>query len=326
LDVFAPGNDKEITMADLSLFDLTGKKALVTGSAVGIGRACAVALATAGADVAVVDIDEETAPKTVDRIKALGRDSIFVKCDVTDKSQVQAMAGEVVERFGRLDIGINNAGIAILGADEELDQDDWDKVIAVNLTGAFLCAQAEAQQMIEQSPTEGKIINIASMSATIANCNASYDASKAGIVHMTKTLAAEWGRFNINVNCISPSYVLTPMHASTPTVVRQRIRELTPLGHVERPEDLHGAVIFLASAASDYVTGHDLMVDGGHTLNAWLVPLSMTVPPRVSPEQEIVQLKSDLDDLGIDYDADGINPDVHPEIADVFKAAFGIGD
>jgi len=116
------------------------------------------------------------------------------------------------------------------------------------------------------------------------------------------------------------------MHASTPTVVRQRIRELTPLGHVERPEDLYGAVIFLASAASNYVTGHDLMVDGGHTLNAWLVPLSMSVPPRISPAQEIVQLKHDLDAMGIDYDADGINPDLHPEIADVFKAAFGLGD
>lgn len=232
----------------------------------------------------------------------------------------------VVGRFGRLDIGVNNAGIAILGADEEIDEASWDKVIAVNLTGEFLCAQAEARQLISQSPTEGKIINIASMSATIANCNASYDASKAGVVHMTKTLAAEWGRFNINVNCISPSYVLTPMHASTPVPVRQRIRELTPLGHVERPDDLHGAVIFLASAASNYVTGHDLMVDGGHTLNAWLVPLSMAVPPRVSPDQETVQMKHDLDVMGIEYDQDGINPTVHPEIADVFKAAFGLDD
>ena len=313
-------------MPDLSLFDLTGKKALVTGGAVGIGRACAVALAGAGADVAIIDIDEETGPKTADEIKAMGRDSLFVPCDVTSKAQVQDMVKAVVAAFGRLDIGVNNAGIAILGADEELDQADWDKVIAVNLTGVFLCAQAEAQQMIRQQPTEGKIINTASMSATIANCNASYDASKAGIVHMTKTLAAEWGRFNINVNCISPSYVLTPMHASTPTVVRQRIRELTPLGHVERPEDLYGAVVFLASAASNYVTGHDLMVDGGHTLNAWLVPLGRAVPPRVDPEQEVVQMKHDLDALGISYDADGINPDVHPEIADVFKAAFGLGE
>jgi len=311
-------------MADLSLFDLTGKKALVTGAAVGIGRGCAVALARAGADVAIVDLDAQAGPKTADEVRALGRDSLFVACDVTKRDQVQEMVGRVVEQFGRLDVAVNNAGIGILGADEEVPQEDWDKVIAVNLTGVFLCAQAEARQMIRQTPTEGKIINMASMSATICNCNASYNASKAGVVQMTRMLAAEWGRFNINVNCLSPSYVLSPMHASTPVVVRERIRELTPLGHVERPEDLHGAVIFLASAASNYVTGHDLVVDGGHTLNAWLVPLTRGVPPRVGPDEETVQLKHDLDLLGYPYDADGINPDVHPEIADAFKAAFGL--
>ncbi len=313
-------------MADLSLFDLTGKRALVTGAAVGIGRGCALALAKAGADVAITDVDEPTGRKTAEEIKGLGRESLFVPCDVTVKDQVQAMVREVAERFGGLDIGVNNAGIGILGADEELEQPDWDKVIAVNLTGTYLCAQAEAQQFLRQAPIDGKVINIASMSATICNCNASYNASKAGVVQMTRMLAAEWGRFNINVNCISPSYLLTPMHASTPVVVRERIRELTPLGHVERPEDLFGAVIFLASGASNYVTGHDLMVDGGHTLNAWLTPLTRAVPPRVSPEEEIVQLKHDLDALGYEYDADGINPDVHPEIAGAFKAAFGIED
>ena len=313
-------------MADLSLFDLTGKKALVTGGAVGIGRGCALALARAGADVAIVDIDGKTGPKTAEEIQAGGRDALFVHCDVTQKDQVQSTVGRVVEHFGRLDIGINNAGIGILGADEDLEQADWDKVIAVNLTGTFLCAQAEAQQFLRQEPIEGKIVNIASMSATISNCNASYNASKAGVVQMTKMLAAEWGRYNVNVNCISPSYLLTPMHASTPVVVRQRIRELTPLGHVERPEDLFGAVIFLASAASNFVTGHDLMVDGGHTLNAWLTPLGRAVPPRVSPQQETVQLKHDLDALGYSYDADGVNPDVHPEVAGAFKAAFGMED
>lgn len=313
-------------MSDLSLFDLSGRKALVTGGAVGIGRACATALAKAGADVAIADIDPKIGEATAKELCGMGRDSFYVKCNVTDRAQVQAMVAAVVARFGRLDIAVNNAGIAILGADEEIPQNEWDKVIAVNLTGTFLCAQAEAQQMIRQQPTEGKIINIASMSATIANCNASYDASKAGVVHMTKTLAAEWGRFNINVNCLSPSYVLTPMHASTPLVARQRIRELTPLGHVERPEDLYGAVIFLASAASNYVTGHDLMVDGGHTLNAWLAPLGRAVPPRVSPQQEVVQMKHDLDTMGVRYDKDGINPGLHPEIAKAFKGMFGVKD
>jgi NAD(P)-dependent dehydrogenase (short-subunit alcohol dehydrogenase family) len=313
-------------MADLSLFDLTGKKGLVTGAAVGIGRACAVALARAGADLAIADLNEQAGAKTAAEIRALGRDAIFVRCDVTERDQVQLMVRRVAEHFGRLDVAVNNAGIGILGADEELAQEAWDKVIAVNLTGTFLCAQAEAQQMIRQQPTAGKIINIASMSATISNCNASYNSSKAGVVQMTRMLAAEWGRYNINVNCISPSYVLTPMHASTPLVVRQRIRELTPLGHVERPEDLYGAVMFLASAAANYVTGLDLVVDGGHTLNAWLTPLSRAVPPRVSPAEETVQLKHDLGVLGLPYDADGINPDLHPEIANAFKAGFGIKD
>ena len=313
-------------MKAMTLFDLTGKKALVTGGSIGIGRGFALALAQAGADVAIVARNEIAGNSVVDEIKSMGRDSLFVKCDVAAKEQVQAMVQKIVKQFGRLDIGVNNAGIAILGADEEIDQNSWDKVIAVNLTGIFLCAQAEAQQMIKQSPPGGKIINMASMSATIANCNASYDASKAGIVHMTKTLAAEWGQYNINVNSISPSYVLTPMHASTPVIVRDQIRKLTPLGYVQRPEDLYGPVVFLASDASNYVTGHDLMVDGGHTLNAWLTPLSRSVPPRVSPEQEAVQLKHDLDVLKIAYDKDGINPDVHPEIADAFKAAFGLKD
>ncbi len=274
--------------------------------------------------MAIVDLDAKTGPKTAEEIKAIGRDSLFVPCDVTQKDQVQAMVARVVEQFGRLDIGINNAGIGILGADEDLEQADWDKVIAVNQTGVFLCCQAEAQQFLRQKPIEGKIINTASMSATICNCNASYNSSKAAVVQMTRMLAAEWGQYNINVNCVSPSYLLTPMHASTPVVVRERIRELTPMGYVERPEDLFGAVMFLASAASDYVTGLDLVVDGGHTLNAWLTPLGRSVPPRVNPQQEIVQLKHDLDALGFDYDADGINPDVHPEVAGAFKAAFGM--
>jgi len=308
---------------NLDMFGLAGKKALVTGGSVGIGKACATALAMAGADVAIADIDEPTGEKTAEGIRQMGVNCIFVKCDVTSKDQVQAMVAKVVEEFGRLDIGVNNAGIAILGGDEALDQAAWDKVIAVNLTGAWLCAQAEAQQMIKQGDG-GKIINTASMSARIANCNASYDASKAGIVHMTKTLAAEWGRFNINVNCFSPSYLLTPMHASTPLEARECIRNLTPMGHMERPEDLYGTIIFLASAASNYVTGHDLLVDGGHTLNAWLVPLGREVPPRVSPEEEVVQLKKDLDAMGVQYDENGINEDLHPEIADAFKGMLGL--
>jgi hypothetical protein len=170
----------------------------------------------------------------------------------------------------------------------------------------------------------GKIINTASMSARIANCNASYDGSKGGVVEMTRALAAQWGRHNINVNCISPSYILSPMHASTPVEVRERIRSLTPMGYMERPEDLAGPLVFLASDASNYVTGVDLLVDGGHTLNAWLTPLGRDVPPRVSPEEEIQSLVHDMNALEVPINEDGINFDYHPEIANAYKAAFGI--
>jgi len=308
----------------MNLFDLTGKKALVTGAAVGIGRGYAVALAQAGADVAVVDLDEKTGRKTAEEIRSFGRNSLFVRCDVTKKEQVDAMVAAVVKTFGRLDIGVNNAGIGILGGDENFSLDDWNKVIGVNLTGMYLCAQAEARQFMKQNPVGGKIINTASMSARICNCNASYNASKGGVVEMTRMLAAEWGAYNINVNCISPSYILSPMHASTPLEVRARIRELTPLGYVQRPEDLYGPVVFLASEASNYVTGLDLLVDGGHTLNAWLTPLGRAALPRVSPEQETVQLKHDLTAMELPFDENGINESLHPEIADAFKTAFGL--
>lgn len=138
-----------------SLFDLSGKTALVTGGTVGIGRGYALALAAAGADVAIVDIDDKVGPLTAAEIQGLGRDSFYHHCDVTRSEQVQAMVDAVVARFGRLDITVNNAGIAILGADETLQQKDWDKVIAVNLTGAFLCCQAEARQPVTEAAHSG---------------------------------------------------------------------------------------------------------------------------------------------------------------------------
>lgn len=311
------------------MFDLTGKNAWVTGASVGIGRAYAMALAKAGANVAVVDIDDRTGEKTAVEIRSLGVKSLFIHCDVTSKEQVEAMADKVVEQFGRLDIVVNNAGIGILGPDEDYPLKSWEKVIGVNLTGAWLCCTAAARKFIEQNKTDekprgGKIINTASMSARIANCNASYDGSKGGVVEMTRTLAAEWGQYNINVNCISPSYILSPMHASTPVQVRERIRSLTPLGYMERPEDLAGPVVFLASEASNYVTGIDLLVDGGHTLNAWLTPLGRSVAPRISPEEEIQSLVHDMNALEVPCDENGINFDYHPEIANAYKAAFGI--
>ena len=303
-----------------NLFDLTGRKALVTGASGGIGKGYAHALASAGADVAILCRNADAGAKVAAELtETFGVDSFFQACDVSQESSVDEAVAAVVERFGRLDIGVNNAGIGILGGDADYSLDDWNKVIGVNLTGMWLCARAEGRVFIKQG-TGGKIVNTASMSARISNCNVAYNASKAAVVQMTKMLAAEWGAYNINVNSISPSYLLSPMHASTPLEIRQKIRELTPLGYVQRPEDLYGPIIFLASDASNYVTGHDLLVDGGHTLNVWMAPLQRAVPPRVSPAEESAQLKKDLAMLGVSCDDDGINVDLHPEIADSYRA------
>jgi NAD(P)-dependent dehydrogenase (short-subunit alcohol dehydrogenase family) len=205
-------------VSDLSLFDLTGKNALVTGGAVGLGRASATALAMGGANVAIVDLNEAVGLKTAESLKRFGVEAFFIRCDVADRAQVQEMTKKVVERFGRLDIGLNNAGFAIArGGSESLAQGDWDRVMGVNLSGVFLCAQAQSQYMVQQSPTEGKIINTASIYGLIAGGNCAYNAAKAGVIHLTRTLAMEWGRFNINVNCISPSWVLTHI---TPRILR----------------------------------------------------------------------------------------------------------
>lgn len=293
-------------MVDLSLFDLSGKKALVTGGAVGVGRACAVALAMGGAEVAIVGRNEDIGNRTAASIRDTGRDAIFVRCDVTESSQVDAMIEAVVSRFGRLDIAVNNAGVFRPGTDHTHSKEDWDQVIAVNLTGTWLCSRAEMRQMIRQNPTEGKIINIASLAGSVAGISASYGASKAGVVHLTRVLAARWGRYNINVNSVSPGYILAGVGANRSLEERQRLRDLTPLGHVQRLEDLYGAILFLASRASDYVTGQDLVVDGGHALGTWLVPLERTVPPRIDPAAEVIGLKRDLVAQGVAHDANGI--------------------
>lgn len=289
----------------LDLFQLDGRKALVTGGSQGIGRGYALAMAGAGADVAIVDFNERMGINTVNEVKSFGRESFFVHCDVTARDQVFNMVETVIEEFGRIDIGVNNAGIYIEGEEEDYSMDAWERVVSVNLNSIFSCAQAEARQMIRQG-NGGKIINTASMSGLIANGTTSYNAAKAGVIHLTKSLAAKWGKYNINVNCISPSYVMSPMNAATPKELRNRIRDLHPIGYLQRPEDLYGSIVFLASNASDYITGINLLVDGGHTTNVWLEPLERVLSPRVSSEQEVLQLKHDLDILGIEYDEDAV--------------------
>jgi NAD(P)-dependent dehydrogenase (short-subunit alcohol dehydrogenase family) len=271
-----------------SLFDLHGKTALVTGGATGIGRECALALGMAGASVAIAGRREELGRETIAALRRKGCDAIFVRCDVTQAEQVAAMVATVARHFGRLDIAVNNAGTFRGGRDEEQSEADWAHVVGINLTGAWLCAQAEMKQMIRQTPTEGKIINIASIMAHLGHSNAAYDASKAGLIRMTKTLAAQWGRYNINVNSISPGYVIESLGITRSETEQQWLRSATPLGYAQTLADLRGPVVFLASKASDYITGQDIIVDGGYTLSKPIMmrPFERDVPPRVSPARE----------------------------------------
>ncbi|WP_157994647.1 SDR family NAD(P)-dependent oxidoreductase [Peristeroidobacter agariperforans] len=267
------------------LFDVSGRKALVTGGAIGVGRACAVALASSGVDVALAGRNAERGERTCESLRQMGVDSFFIKCDVADPRQIHEMQAEVARRFGRLDIAVNNAGGGIAQSALEMDSVHWDQMIDINLAGVFWCAQAQAKQMMGQEPCGGKIINIASMYGRIAAGNCAYNASKAAVIHLTRTLAVEWGSYNINVNCISPGWMLTHGNPVDPEW-RARMREVTPMGSLIPYSAMYGAVLFLASAASDLVTGLDLLVDGGHTLSTYLHPLHRAVPARISPKQE----------------------------------------
>ena len=295
-------------MSVLDLFKLDGKAALVTGAGQGIGRVYALALAEAGADVAVADLNDHTGRLVAQEIAALGRRSAFVTADVTKTDEVEAMVAAAEREFGRLDIAVNNAWAGgrylVTPPAEEFPVEDWDFTMNLALRAIFLCCKAEARVMRKRG--RGKIVNMASMSASIANAGIAYCSAKAGVVMLTKRLAAEWGKYNINVNCISPSYTLSPARRRDPQQNRDHIRSLHPMGWHERPEALCGTLVYLASDASNYVTGRDILVDGGHTLNVWLAPLSRTTPPLVSREEEIRSLTHDLDVLGIPRDDKGV--------------------
>lgn len=295
-------------MGVLDLFKLDGKVALVTGAGQGIGRAYALALAEAGADVAVADLNERTGRHVADEIGALGRRSLFVQTDVMKTEEVETMVAATEAALGGLDIAVNNAWaggrFATPAPAEEFPLEEWDFILNLALRAIFVCCKAEARIMKKKG--RGKIINMASMSARIANAAVAYCAAKAGVVMLSKRLAAEWGKYNINVNCISPSYTLSPARRKDPQENRNLIRSLHPMGWHERPDDLCGTLLYLASDASNYVTGLDVLVDGGHTLNVWLHPLTRVVPPPVSPEEETRSLMHDLEILGIPHDAKGV--------------------
>jgi NAD(P)-dependent dehydrogenase (short-subunit alcohol dehydrogenase family) len=254
----------------LERFRLDGRTALVTGGGQGIGRGFAHALGEAGAAVAVVDLVSARAEETAHELAQKGIDALALTADVTRPDQVQAMMDRVIEKWGALTIGVNNAGIGLWADSESMPLAEWQRVLDVNLTAVFLCAQAQARAMLAAG--YGKIINTASMSASIVNTpqnQAAYNASKAGVLHLTRTLAAEWAARGVRVNCISPGYTRTALVEDllqTPegqTMMPEWMRH-TPMGRMAEVSDLQGAVVFLAAPASDFVTGHDLVIDGGY--------------------------------------------------------------
>jgi NAD(P)-dependent dehydrogenase (short-subunit alcohol dehydrogenase family) len=247
------------------LFELKGRIALVTGGARGIGKACACALAEMGANVALLDILEESLPEAVGDIEALGVRAIPCLCDVTVEAEVQAACRATVEAFGRLDILVNSAGVCRWAKGEEMTEEQWDWVVDIDLKGTFLCCREAAKLMIPQG--SGAIVNIASMSGQVANvpqCQAAYNAAKAGVIQLTRSLAVEWAPHNIRVNAISPGYTATEMTMTVPEY-HAGWEALIPMRRMARTDELLGALIYLASDASTYTTGHDLVVDGAYT-------------------------------------------------------------
>jgi NAD(P)-dependent dehydrogenase (short-subunit alcohol dehydrogenase family) len=249
------------------LFDLTGKVAIVTGGSVGLGRQMAEGLAEAGANLVLCARKKERCEKAAGELGALGVRTLALACDVKSAKDVQAVINATVAEFGRLDILINNAGTSWGAPVEEMTLEQWNKVIETNLTGTFLFAQAAGKVMAAQK--SGKIINITSVAgihgAPPAFQAIGYHASKGGVIAFTKDLACKWGQHNIQVNAIAPGWFPTNMSA----VVIERNRELflkrLPLGRFGNESDLKGPAVFLASSASDFVTGHVLVVDGGQT-------------------------------------------------------------
>ena len=248
-------------------FDLTGQVAIVTGGARGIGAACAAGLAEFGAQLALVDLLGDLAAETASRLAAqYGVRAEAFPCDVTDSAAVDGMVAQVEVAFGRVDVLLNSAGICIWQDSATMSDEQWRQVLDLNLTGAFYLSRAVARPMLKQRT--GSMVHIASMSGSIANVpqhQAAYNASKAGLIHLVRSLAQEWAPYGVRVNCLSPGYTLSQM---TYTVQEHfpAWEALIPMGRLAEPEELVGAVVYLASEASSYTTGHDLVVDGGYTL------------------------------------------------------------
>jgi NAD(P)-dependent dehydrogenase (short-subunit alcohol dehydrogenase family) len=254
----------------LEKFSLAGQVGIVTGGGQGLGKVFCRAFAEAGADVVVAEINPETGPVTASELQQTGRRALFCQTDVSDRASIQAMVERCLSEYGRIDFLMNNAGITKWCEAEDVSEEDWRAVIDVNLNGLFYCCQAVAPAMIAQG--RGSIVNIASMSGLIVNRpqpQASYNASKAAVIHLTKSLAAEWAPHQIRVNAIAPGYMDTPM--ARPFFEDPQYGEVwmdaIPMRRPGKPEELAPVAVFLASEASSYVTGTTIVVDGGYT--AW---------------------------------------------------------
>jgi NAD(P)-dependent dehydrogenase (short-subunit alcohol dehydrogenase family) len=252
----------------LSLLRLDRDVAAVTGGGNGIGRAAALALAEFGASVAVLDRDAVAARGVAEEIAAAGGKAIAVRVDVTKECEVEAAIARVIDTLGGLDVLVSSAGIAIRAATTELSLTDWDRVVAVNLTGVFLVARHAAKAMIAQKRA-GRIVNIASIMGLSGGGlypNISYQSTKGAVVNLTRALAIEWAPHGIRVNAVAPTWVRTafiePLLKDAALV--QRMEKLTPLGRLADPEDMVGAILYLGSRASAMVTGQILAVDGGY--------------------------------------------------------------
>ena len=248
---------------------LDGKAIYVTGGASGIGKSVATALAEAGADVAIVDINLEGAEAVAKEIAdATGSKTIAIRCDVTNQEDVEAMVAEVAGTYGKLDACFNNAGICLNVPAEEMTFEQWNKVININLNGVFLCATAAGRVMLKLG--YGSIINTASMSGHIVNVpqpQCAYNASKAGVSMLTKSLAIEWAKKGVRVNCISPGYIGTDLTLNSEALkpLIEQWNAMAPMGRLGRPEELQSIVVYLAGDTSSFTTGSDIIVDGAFT-------------------------------------------------------------
>jgi NAD(P)-dependent dehydrogenase (short-subunit alcohol dehydrogenase family) len=247
--------------------DLAGKIALVTACSRGIGQACAVALAEAGADLVLGLHDLRRGAGLARRIERMGRRVLPVQMDVSRLDQIRGAVREAVRRFGRIDVLVNNAGIGASSPAERVTEADFDRTLAVNLKGTFFTAQAVGKVMIRQR--SGRIVNVGSQAGAVALPTESvYCMTKAGIAHLTRCLALEWARFGVTVNAVAPTFIETPgtRRWLDDRAFRASVVKRIPLGRVGVPEDVAGPVVFLCSDAASLITGATLMVDGGWTI------------------------------------------------------------